>query len=204
MAADRSARSGSSAAAHARASVRAAAAAVALAALTLAAGTAAHAASPDPSPPTVSKPARGAAEKSASAPTLSWHDGERRRTLSVDASLEADFTPRTDGGRAVLRPAGSAPKSASALVSPVLRDESGRARALPGGVLVVLAAPLGEAEGRALIERAGAAPVRRLSDRLWVVEGPVGLGSLELAERLAATGAFASAQPNWWVERTLK
>lgn len=200
MAADRSAPSGSSAATR----VRAAIAAVTLAALTLAAGTAAHAASPDPSPPAVSKPARGAAEKSASAPTLSWHDGERRRMLTVDTSVEADFSPRVDGGRAVLRPAGSAPKSASALVSPVLRDESGRARALPGGVLVVLAAPLGEAEGRALIERAGAAPVRRLSDRLWVVEGPVGLGSLELAGRLAATGAFASAQPNWWVERTLK
>jgi len=46
--------------------------------------------------------------------------------------------------------------------------------------------------------------VRRLSDTLWIVEGPVGLGSLELANRLQATGRFASAQPNWWVERTLK
>ena len=45
---------------------------------------------------------------------------------------------------------------------------------------------------------------RPLSPRAWLVESPAGLASLELANRLAATGAFAGAQPNWWVERALK
>ena len=77
-------------------------------------------------------------------------------------------------------------------------------RALPGGVLVTLRAPLPETEARALLERAGAKPSRALAPTLWLVEGPVGLGSLELANALHASGAFAGAQPNWWTPRTLK
>ncbi|MFM1988429.1 MAG: hypothetical protein RJA99_1386 [Pseudomonadota bacterium] len=173
-------------------------------ALALGVPAAAGAAAPDPSPPLVSKPARTAVAKAAAAPTLGWHDGAVRRPLVPDPTLEADFTPRADGIPGVLRPAGSAPRGASAMVSPVYRDDAGRARALPGGVLVVLRAPATEDEGRARIERAGAKPVRRLSETLWLVEGPVGQGSLELAERLHGSGGFESAQPNWWVERTLK
>lgn len=171
----------------------------------LAAPAAAVAAGPEAPTATVSKPARGAAQKAAPAAPLVWHDGRTARPLVVDATLEADFSPGSGGAASVLRPVGSTPKSTAApFVSPVLRDESGRARALPGGVLVELAAPADEADGRARIERAGAKPARRLSETLWLVEGPVGLGSLELAERLRASGAFASAQPNWWVQRTLK
>jgi hypothetical protein len=150
---------------------------------------------------TLSKPVRAKAK--AASPTLAWHDGAAKRGLTIDTSLEADFSPGAGDGR-ILKRAGTAPKSAATLVSPVLRDETGRPRALPGGVLVVLAAPADEAAGRALLVGNGATPVRRLSDTLWIVEGPVGLGSLELANRLQATGRFASAQPNWWIERTLK
>jgi hypothetical protein len=150
---------------------------------------------------TLSKPVRAKAK--AAQPPLAWYDGEAKRGLTIDASLEADFSPGSGYAR-VLRRAGTAPKSAAALVSPVLRDETGQPRALPGGVIVVLAAPADEAAGRALLVGNGATPVRRLSDTLWIVEGPVGLGSLELANRLQATGRFASAQPNWWIERTLK
>jgi hypothetical protein len=57
---------------------------------------------------------------------------------------------------------------------------------------------------RALISQAGATPLHSLSDRLWLVQGPVGLGSLRLANQLQAAGLFESAQPNWWVPRTLK
>lgn len=156
-----------------------------------------------PDTPSVAKPARNA-RREATSRTLTWHDGAVRRSASIDASLEADFSPRAGKDVHVLRPAGSAPISAAPLVSPVLRDESGRLRALPGGVLVVLAAPLDEAAARALIARAGAVPSRALSPLVWVVEGPVGLGSLELANRLHATALFAAAQPNWWVQRTLK
>lgn len=182
---------------------RALAPALALA-LALGVPVAAGASSPDPSPPLVSKPVRTGVVKATAAPALGWQDGAVRRPLVADPTLEADFTPRADGSVAVLRPAGSAARGASALVSPVYRDEAGQARALPGGVLVVLRDAATEDEGRARIERAGAKPVRRLSATLWLVEGPVGAGSLELADRLHGSGAFASAQPNWWVERTLK
>jgi len=161
----------------------------------------ARAAAPEqPARETVSKPVRA---KTKAAPTLVWHDGAGKRGLSIDPTLEADFSPGAGDDR-VLRRAGATPKSSATLVSPVLRDEAGRLRALPGGVIVVLAAPADEAAGRELLLRSGATPVRRLSDTLWIVEGPVGLGSLDLANRLQATGRFASAQPNWWVERTLK
>jgi len=177
------------------------AAVAAISVATLIAALPAGAAAPDrPALDTVTKPVRA---KSKAVPTHAWHDGTGKRALSIDTSLEADFSPAAGDDR-VLRRAGSTPKSAASLVSPVLRDDAGRLRALPGGVIVVLASPADEAAGRALLVRNGASPVRRLSDTLWLVEGPVGLGSLELANRLQATGRFASAQPNWWVERTLK
>jgi hypothetical protein len=154
-------------------------------------------------PPTVAKPAsRTLATKSAA--THAWHDGAVSRPLRLDSTLEADFSPRAGTSARVLRPAGAAPKSAAPLVSPVFRDDAGRLRALPGGVLLVLREPLSEPAARALIARLGATPVRALSPTLWVVESPVGLGSLDLANRLHASGAFAAAQPNWWVERTRK
>ena len=167
------------------------------------AAVAAGAAAPDPSEaPTVRKPARVFATKSA--PTHAWHDGAVRRPLELVGSLVADFSPAALASGGVLRPAGASTKAASTDVSPVLRDETGALRALPGGVLVVLAAPMPEAAARASIAAEGATPVRALTDTLWLVEGPVGLGSLELANRLHASGRFASSQPNWWVRRTLK
>jgi hypothetical protein len=163
---------------------------------------AASATAPAGALPTASKPARAAATKEAAA--HAWREAGVRRGLRLESALEADFSTRLGKDAGPLRPAGAAPKAAAPLVSPVFRDDEGRLRALPGGVLVALRAPLPEAEARALIGRAGATPSRALSPTLWVVEGPVGLGSLELANRLDASGAFAAAQPNWWVARTLK
>jgi hypothetical protein len=71
-------------------------------------------------------------------------------------------------------------------------------------VVVVLKTPMDEISARALISQAGAVPLQALSDRLWLVQGPVGLGSLKLANQLQAEGRFESAQPNWWMPRTLK
>jgi hypothetical protein len=162
---------------------------------------------PVPSTERVAKSGRIGATPSTSATAaspLAWHDGGVRRPLVVDPSLEADFAPRAGRNASPIRPAGTVGKSASALSSPVLRDDTGRLRALPGGVLVVLAAPADEAGARALIARAGAVPVRALGSTTWLVEAPAGLASLELANRLHASGLFASAQPNWWVARTLK
>jgi hypothetical protein len=153
-------------------------------------------------PPTIAgKPSRVAAK---SVPTHVWHDGGVERALVRVPSLEADFSPVQAGAAGPIRPAGSAAAGAAAFVSPVLRDDAGRLRALPGGVLVVLRAPLDETAARALLARAGVEPAARLSATLWRVQGPVGLGSLELANRLHASGLFASAQPDWWVERTRK
>jgi len=171
----------------------------------LAWGTLAAAALPEPGP--LERPAVGTAAKPSrlvakAVPTHWWHDGSVRRPLTLDATLEADFGPAA--GAAVIRPAGATPMPAGALVSPVLVDDRGRQRALPGGVLVVLHTPLPEAGARGLLEAAGARPVRALGASLWLVEGPAGLGSLELANRLHRSGRFTSAQPNWWVARTLK
>lgn len=152
----------------------------------------------------VSKSVRPGTVQATPASPLAWHDGAVRRPLVVEPSLEADFTPRAGKDASPIRPVGTVAKSVSALTSPVLRDETGRLRALPGGVLVVLAAPLDDAGARVLIGRAGAVPVRALGASTWLVEAPAGLASLELANRLHATGLFASAQPNWWVARTLK
>lgn len=140
-----------------------------------------------------------------SGPTHAWQDGGTRRALTLQSDLRADFSPSIQGKSAVLRPATGALKDVSpALQSPVFRDEGGRMRALPGGVLVVLATPLDDDAAAALIASHDARAVRRVGDRTWLVESAAGLPSLDLANRLAATGAFAAAQPNWWVERARK
>jgi hypothetical protein len=154
----------------------------------------------------IDKPATIA--KRAPAPTHAWIDGTTRRPLTLDGTLQADFSPRGPGPKGVLRTAHGPLKDVStALQSPVLRDETGRARALPGGVLLVLPGPPDlpdEAAARALLARHGAQAARTLAPGIWLLPAPAGLASLELANRLAATGAFVSAQPNWWVERTRK
>lgn len=192
------------AAAPAAAPAAALAAAVLVAAL--AAGPAHAAAPPTDVPPAelplLSKPPAVAKRP---APTHAWTDGATVRALTLDPRLRADFSSGMGVRRAVLREAAGPLKDVSgALQSPVLRDESGRARALPGGVVVTFDGAPGEAAARALLARHGAAAARPLSPAAWLVESPAGLASLELANRLAASGAFASAQPNWWVERTLK
>lgn len=151
--------------------------------------------------PTVAKPARAQLK---SLPTHHWHDGGTRRALTLESGLEVDFTPRA--GKRIDAPqrAGTAATGSGALVSPVLRDESGRLRALPGGVVVVLVAPVDEAAVLALLARAGVDSARRISAATWLVPSDAGLPALALANRLHDTGLFASAQPNWWVQRTLK
>jgi len=157
--------------------------------------------------PAVEKPVEaGAALAGAKrvAASHGWFDGPTWRPLTLDPSLRADFSGAT-GKSVALRPsAGPLKQVPDAQQSPVLRDETGRARALPGGVLVVLAQPLDEAAVRGLLERHAAAAPRRINDRTWRIEAPAGLASLELANRLAASGVFAAVQPDWWVERIRK
>lgn len=158
--------------------------------------------SPAAEAPLIDKPASVGKRPDSS---LAWIDAGIRRPLYLDTGLRADLSPNQAGKAIVLRRADGPLKDVpTTLQSPVLRDESGRARALPGGVLVVLDAALDDAAARALIGRHDAVPVRRIAGSVWLVASPPGLASLDLANRLSQAGAFQSAQPNWWVERPLK
>jgi len=134
-----------------------------------------------------------------------WHNGRERRALRLDGALQADFSLARPEKSAVLRASASPLKDVpAALQSPVFRDESGRPRALPGGVIVVFDAPSSDDAARATIERHGARIARRIGERTWLLASDPGMPALELANRLHATGAFAAAEPNWWVERAKK
>ena len=139
----------------------------------------------------------------ASAAVYAWQDGATRRTLTIVPELEADFSPRVER-RDVLQPAGSANAQTPALISPVFRDDSGALRALPGGVIVSMRAPLDDAAAQRLFDQAGVAPARKLTETLWLLQAPTGLPALQLANRLHDSGLFASAQPNWWAPRIRK
>jgi hypothetical protein len=139
----------------------------------------------------------------ASAAVYAWQDGATRRTLAIVPELEADFSPRVER-RDVLQPAGSASAQTPALISPVFRDDSGALRALPGGVIVSMHAPLDDAAVQRLFDQAGVVPARKLTETLWLLQAPTGLPALQLANRLHDSGLFASAQPNWWAPRIRK
>jgi hypothetical protein len=89
-------------------------------------------------------------------------------------------------------------------LSPVFRDASGQPRALPGGVIVSLEEALPEAQAREHLAAAGLVPLRQIGERMWVVDSPAGIESLELANRLQAEGGFRFAQPNWWTPKATK
>ena len=54
------------------------------------------------------------------------------------------------------------------------------------------------------LQRAGLTPLRQIGERMWLVQSPVGVASLDLANRLAASGQFEFVQPDWWQPRTTK
>jgi hypothetical protein len=89
-------------------------------------------------------------------------------------------------------------------VSPVFRDASGRPRALPGGVIVSLKQPMADDQARSALEAAGLVPLRRIGERMWLVDSPAGIAALELANRLQEEGRFGFAQPNWWQPKATK
>ena len=132
------------------------------------------------------------------------HPSLRARELWLDSSRIAVFG-RDGSGRPDLRSA-DAPDGVDAGLdrSPVFIDRSGRPSALPGGVIVTLPAGLDDARGRQMLRDQGLTPSRRLGPRLWLVEGPAGTGSLELAERILREGRFEAAEPNWWTPPVLK
>jgi hypothetical protein len=100
--------------------------------------------------------------------------------------------------------AAGASASAAQAVSPVFKDAGGRLRALPGGVIVSLRQPLAADEARAVLEAAGLVPLRQIGERMWLVDSPAGIATLELANRLQEEGRFGFAQPNWWQPKVTK
>ena len=68
----------------------------------------------------------------------------------------------------------------------------------------MLKAPLTDTQAQGLFKQAGVQATRRMGETTWLIESAVGMPSLELSNRLHATGLFDSAQPNWWMERRLR
>ncbi|MGE3925031.1 MAG: hypothetical protein AB7G13_19030 [Lautropia sp.] len=175
--------------------------------------------------PQVVKPA--AAPSKTANPSVIVVEGGGTRALWIDPNRIADFGA---GGAAVqpaLRPpapgeltdraragkrdddrsaksAADTGSTAATTVSPVFLDAGGRARALPGGVIVGFAASVSNDAAAGEFAAAGVTPLRRIGDRMWLVESPPGLATLEIAERLNASGRFAFVQPNWWNPRPTK
>ena len=51
---------------------------------------------------------------------------------------------------------------------------------------------------------AGLKPERQITGRVWVVESPAGLDTIEMANQQNAKGIFTDVSPNWWTKRALK
>ncbi|MDO4231218.1 MAG: hypothetical protein Q4D19_03705 [Lautropia sp.] len=87
---------------------------------------------------------------------------------------------------------------------PVLRDTTGKAIGLPGGLIITFRGSPTEADARAQLEAAGLTPGQQIAPGIWQVQSPAGLDSIELANRLSATGRFADVSPNFWSQKALK
>ncbi len=158
----------------------------------------------------------------AAAPSHVARDGGLARELWIEADRVAEF-PAGGGGRPVIRAArpgeladaqgGGRPDAkasprvsngATGGVSPLFKDAAGQPRALPGGVIVGMKEALPADEASARLAADGLTPVRQINARMWLVESPVGLASLDLANRLQESGRYDFAQPNWWKPRATK
>jgi hypothetical protein len=149
------------------------------------------------------------------------HDGGSARQLWIDDARVVEFP--ADGGRPAIRAAqpgeldsqarngrpdakasAGTTAGASPAVSPLFKDAAGQPRALAGGVIVGLTEALPPEEASARLAADGLTPVRQINARMWLVESPVGLASLDLANRLQESGRYDFVQPNWWKPRTTK
>ena len=171
-----------------------------------------------------------AAAATAGSPTHVSREGGLERRLWIDSGRVAEFggdgppairaaaTGEVDAiRRGVARPdaaastakdqpqaAAGTPDAGAKPVSPVFRDASGRPRALPGGVIVSFRQSLSADEAQDALEAAGLTPLRQIGERMWLVDSPAGMASLELANRLHDEGRFGFAQPNWWQPKATK
>ncbi|MDO4636874.1 MAG: hypothetical protein Q4B13_04915 [Lautropia sp.] len=94
--------------------------------------------------------------------------------------------------------------NAGSAISPVLKDAAGRRYSLPGGLIVTLKEEMSETDGRALLISAGLKPERQITGRVWIVNSPAGLETINMANQQNAKGIFTDVSPNWWTKRALK
>jgi len=83
---------------------------------------------------------------------------------------------------------------------PVLVSMNGSWKALPGGVIVVLAPDMVQAEIDAFFATLGLADLSKMdfTENAFLIETEPGIVGLELANQLAQTEGVVLASPNWW------
>jgi hypothetical protein len=181
-------------------------------------------------------PKPAAPQAQAVGPSYTWYDGAREQTVWMNAQLVAEFNapaesasvvrqarpgadivPRGRGATRIWRVDGGAEAALSAVrsaqpggnVSPVFHDtpaESGRLRALPGGVIVYLKPAWSEAQVRQWASGRGLEIVRKLEigTNVYLIKTAPGLVALETANTLYKSGEVVAAVPDWWQEVTTR
>ncbi|MEZ5738192.1 MAG: hypothetical protein R3E68_01175 [Burkholderiaceae bacterium] len=149
-------------------------------------------------------------------PTLYWYDGDRRRllvpareaaTASSDPAVSArsatlSATAAAGGKDATMAAIRAAGKSATFIDA----DGSGKARSLPGGVVVTVANPTTQSDLDDLLSEFGTRVLRPVGagGRVWLIESGAGLDALTLANTIHESRKVLSASPNWATARKTK
>jgi hypothetical protein len=134
---------------------------------------------------------------------LFYYSNGIKQPLTLDPSRQLDISANP---QIVPLPSISTKTANPKLSSPLFVDTvSNTLRGLPGGVVVEFARGISELEARQRLQNLGLTAVQNVvPTTVWLVASDPGLASLALANRLAESGAFVSAQPNWWRARSTK
>ena len=91
-------------------------------------------------------------------------------------------------------------------VFPVLVTMNGEWKALPGGVLVVLASEMGQAGIDAFFAEMNLAQVSKMdfTKNAYFIETEPGIAGLELSNKLAGMEKVELSSPNWWTSVELR
>lgn len=160
------------------------------------------AAAAQPSPDGKSPPSRVVREDGVERPL--WIDSDRVVDFDKQGAGSPSIRPVQPGEKSDGTRDSNSAADADSGISPVFVDSVGQPRALAGGVIVSLRQTLPEAQAVAQLEASGLVPLHRIGERMWLVDAPVGLPSLDLAEKLQGDERFDLVQPNWWRPRTKK
>ena len=114
------------------------------------------------------------------------------RSFQIDTAHVVQF-----GGRTQVRKA----SQAETKQLHTLKSTRGALTSTSGGTVSPV---LKDADGRAQLVAAGLKPERQITGRVWVVESPAGLETIEMANQQNAKGIFTDVSPNWWTKRALK